>query len=297
MNFLVIGHSVVDKIYDGNRLQIKPGGIFYTVVSLKSFLENGEKLFVCTTVDETNYNLFSFIYDYVETDYLKFVPCIPIVNLRLKTETEREEVYENVTESIEMDISNLNRFDGILINMITGFDISIKQIQQLRKNFNGLIYFDVHTLSRGLDENMNRNFRPIPEFGKWAESIDILQTNEFELKTLNLKSNETDIIEELFKYGIKQIIVTKADRGSNLYFTEQGKVKLIKCKAVQIESINKVGCGDVFGATYFYYYIKNKNANNALLIANTAAGICTKYFKEKDFFNLKEDVREQLNKN
>lgn len=100
MNFLVIGHSVVDKIYDGNRLQIKPGGIFYTVVSLKSFLENGEKLFVCTTVDETNYNLFSFIYDYVETDYLKFVPCIPIVNLRLKTETEREEVYENVTESI-----------------------------------------------------------------------------------------------------------------------------------------------------------------------------------------------------
>ena len=296
MNFLIIGHSVVDKIYNGSRLQNKPGGIFYTAVSLKSFLEKSDKLFLCTTVDEYNYNLFSFLYDKIERDYVKFVDQIPVVNLRLKIGEEREEIYENITENIDIYYSNFNYFDGILINMITGFDISLNQIQQLRENYNGPIYFDVHTLSRGLDENMKRNFRPVPEFDKWAKCIDILQTNEYEIKTLSNKKNELDIIEELLNYGIQQVIITKAERGSDLYLIEKGKINSIKSSTLQIESVNNVGCGDVFGAVYFYYYIKNKSVSDALLIANLAAGVSTKYSEAEDFINLKEDARKQLDK-
>ena len=49
-------------------------------------------------------------------------------------------------------MKDLNKFDGIFINMITGFDINQKQIEDVRKKFKGLIYFDVHTLSRGVSE-------------------------------------------------------------------------------------------------------------------------------------------------
>ena len=295
MNFLVIGHSVVDRIQQGDVLQVNPGGIFYTTISLFNFLEKSDNLFLCTTVDKSNYNSFSFIYNNVEQEFIKISEVIPVVNLILKNSGERAEFYENISERIELDFADLNRFSGILINMITGFDISIEQLQEIRKNFNGLIYFDVHTLSRGVAKDFERVFRPIPEFFKWAKCIDILQANSFELKTLSSRKSEQDIVNELLNYGIKQVIITKSSEGSILYYIENGNLRSIAQNALQTSAVNKVGCGDVFGAVYFYNYIRNKSVNDALLYANTAAGISTRYSEVKDFLNLKDDVRKQFN--
>jgi sugar/nucleoside kinase (ribokinase family) len=297
MNFLVIGQSVVDKIHDGDNMVIKPGGIFYTVISLASFLQSGDKLFLCTNIDNASYRLFAAAYDKVEKEFLQSSDKIPSVQLSIKNSGEREEQYENISGNLKINFNVLDRFDGILINMITGFDISIEQLQELRKIFKGLIYFDVHTLSRGLDNNYKRDFRQIADFYKWAECIDILQVNEHELKTLSNKKYEPDIVEELLNYSIKQVIVTKADKGSKLYFLEKGTVTSIEEIALQTETINKVGCGDVFGAVYFYNYITNNNVSYALLLANIAAGISTKYTNAEMYLNLKEDVQKQLNKN
>lgn len=283
MNFLVIGHSVVDKIQQGNVLQVKPGGIFYTAISLFNFLEKNDKLFLCTTVDKSNYKSFSFIYNKVEQEFIKISEIIPVVKLTIKNSGERDELYENIPEKIELDFSDLNRFSGILVNMITGFDISIEQMQEIRKNFNGLIYFDVHTLSRGVGKDYERVSRPIPEFFKWAECIDILQANRYEIKTLSSKKNEQEIVNELLNFGIKQVIITISSEGSILYYMEKGDLRTIVQNALQTSTVNKVGCGDVFGAVYFYNYIRNKNVNEALLYANTAAGISTRYSEVKDF--------------
>lgn len=295
MKFLVIGQSVVDKIRLGNILQVKPGGIFYTAISLFSLLEESDKLFLCTTVDKSHYELFSFIYDKVEDEFILSSERIPVVNLIIKNAAERDEVYENISANIDIDFNDLNRFDGILINMITGFDISIKQMQRLRENYNGIIYFDVHTLSRGLSDNYKRVFRPVPKFFEWAECIDILQANSYELKTLCDRRNEYGIAEELLDWGIKQVIVTRGSGGSILYYEEDGNIKTITQEALQTHTVNEVGCGDVFGAVYFYNYIRNKNVCDALLFANTAAGLSTTYSKVEDLLKIKEDVREQLN--
>ncbi len=45
MNFLVIGHSVVDKIIDKSEISVKPGGIFYTVISLLSQISSDDKIY------------------------------------------------------------------------------------------------------------------------------------------------------------------------------------------------------------------------------------------------------------
>jgi sugar/nucleoside kinase (ribokinase family) len=67
-------------------------------------------------------------------------------------------------------------------------------------------------------------------------------------------------------------------------------------EALQVNLINKVGCGDVFGAVYFYNYIKNKNVILALEQANLFAGISTTYSEVKDYQNLKKDANEQIGK-
>lgn len=296
MNILVIGHSVVDKIVDKEGITIKPGGIYYTVVSLLSQMRSEDKLCLCSNIDRENENLFQIAYDKIEKEFLVYIESIPKVELVVDIVGERKETYSQTAQNLLLPSVDLNRFNGILVNMISGNDVSLYQLKNLRANYNGLIYFDVHTFSRGVDKNLNRIFRRIEDFNEWSGCIDILQANESELLTLSDQLNEASIVEELFSYGIKQIIITRAERGATVFYKEQNSVKKIHRYALKTNVVNKVGCGDVFGAVYFYNYIRNKNVILALEQANLFAGIATTYSEAKDYLNLKRDANERVSK-
>jgi len=294
MNFLVIGHSVVDKIIEREHLLIKPGGIFYTVISLLSQIGPEDEIFLCSNVDDKTTMLFQDTYDQVDRKFLNSVNSIPQVELVVSKSGERKETYSEIAENLVLPLDPLDNFDGILINMITGYDLSLAQLKDLRENYNGLIYFDVHTLSRGVDQNLSRTFRRIKDFSEWANSIDILQANESELKTLSIKNQEEAIVEELISYGINQIVVTRSDKGATVFYKDLNSISYVYRKALQLNAINKVGCGDVFGAVYFYNCIKNNKIHLALERANLYAGISTTYSEAKDFLNLKKDAHERI---
>jgi len=116
------------------------------------------------------------------------------------------------------------------------------------------------------------------------------------LLTLSDQKVEDRIVDELLSLGIKQIIVTKAERGATVFFRENESIKKIHKDALQVKVANKVGCGDVFGAIYFFNYIKNKDVLLALEQANLFAGVATTYSEAKDFLNLKRDANERLSK-
>jgi len=294
MKFLVIGHSVVDTIITSDSKFTKPGGIFYSVISLLSFLKKDDELYLCTSIDEKSAALFSIAYNKVKNDFIYKTGLIPHVHLKIQEDRERHEKYESITSNLNLKFDNINKYDGILINMITGFDIKIEQLKEIRKNYNGIIYFDVHTFSRGLDENYQREFRIIPGFNEWAECIDLIQANEMEFKTLFDMKNETEIIDELFKSGVKQVIITKAGKGAEVYINDSGKTRSLSEDALQVKVVNKVGCGDVFGAVYFYLYIKENNEERALKLANTAGGISAAYLGVNDYLNLFYDVQKRI---
>lgn len=297
MNFLVIGHSVVDKIIEKDNISIKPGGIFYTAISLLSQIEEADKVYLCTNIDEKSEKLFKEVYDQMQNDFISKVASIPQVELMIGDTGERKETYTEISQNLRIPKNELNRFDGILINMISGYDISLEQLVEVRKKYKGTIYFDVHTLSRGVDKKLNRLFRRINDFNNWAKCIDILQVNESELLTLSDQKDEIQIVDELFKLGIKQIIVTKAERGATVYFNNnEGKIKNYHKDALRVKINNKVGCGDVFGAVYFYNYIKNKNILSALELANVYAGISTTYAEVNELLNLNRDAIKQIGK-
>jgi len=296
LNILVIGHSVVDSIIEDKRCSIKPGGIFYTVVSLLSQIEQEDKIFLCSSIDNNNAVLFRDVYDRVEKKFIQIINSISRVELVLSKDGERKETYSKIAENLMLPEKDLNIFNGILINMITGYDLSLNQLKKLRRNYKGIIYLDVHTLSRGVDQNLNRIFRSIKNFSDWAKCIDILQANESELKTLSNKSEEINIIEELFSYGINQVVITRSDKGATVYYNDLNSINYIYKEALKLKTINKVGCGDVFGAVYFYNYTKNKNILLALEKANLYAGLSTTYSETKDFLNLKKDAQERISK-
>ena len=273
MKLLIIGHSVEDHFLKGEEEEVKPGGIYYTVSAFNNIKGLNDEIVLLTDREEDNYKLFSPVFDNFDSRYFQIVDSIPKVFLKIHVDEERDECYNKVTENLKINIENMDSFDGILINMITGFDISLDQLKNIRKGYKGLIYFDVHTLSRGLDNEGQRNFRTIPEFNKWAENIDIIQVNKHELLTLSNKTEQLEIVKEILNCGTKYLILTMEKLGARIFFLNGGEINSIFKPAIKIEVKNKVGCGDIFGAVFFYNYIKYRDINVSLEAANKAAGL------------------------
>jgi len=294
MKFLLIGQSVEDHIYYKKEYKVKPGGIYYSVAALEHIKETDDEIYLCTS-RQKNDRLFSGLYDKVKPDYFNYSGKIPRVRLNIFDEREREEIYENITGNLRVSTDDLNKFDGILINMITGFDISLEQMKQIRKNFHGSIYFDVHTFSRGLNEKMEREFRLIPDFDKWLQNIDILQANSRELLTLMDSGDKDEIIKFIMGTNVKCLLETKGENGAFCYTIDNGLITINGLPSLDVDVRNQVGLGDVFGAVFFYSYIKNRSVNEALKYAVAAGGIAASYNNIDDFKNLRKDVFKRYN--
>ncbi len=290
MKILVIGHSVVDKIITSEGTKTRPGGIFYSVSAMKAVSSEKDGIYLCTFSSPEYNKLFEPVYSQVNSDYIFDKKDIPVVHLNVDHSCERDEHYKNIISELPVDKIPLKEFDAVLINMITGFDITLEQLKSIRKNYSGLIYFDVHTFARGLDEHLHRNFRVIPDFEKWAECIDILQANETEIKFVFPFQREKENIHKLFSFGLKQVIVTRGEKGASIFFKEEDKICEVYEQAIETKVINKIGCGDVFGAVYFYNYIRNKSIEDSLKQAVKAAGISTTFKDYTDYSRLNDDV-------
>lgn len=275
MKLLVIGHSVEDHIKTDNKEIIKPGGIYYTASALTSIASKDE-IFLCTYIEIENHNLFSDAYSKCVPDFISLTDSIPKVLLTIHGEKEREERYQNVVQNLNIPFDRLKEFNGILINMVTGFDIDLNILKKIRQNFSGMIYLDVHTLSRGIGHHGDRNFKLIENFNEWAACVDIIQANEHEAKTLNHFDREEEIAREVLNHGTRQLIITKGQTGAKVYYLQNGEVNSIFQSAAKVDAENQIGLGDVFEAAYFYNYLKTGNIfyslNNSIKASGIAAG-------------------------
>lgn len=289
MKLLLVGHSVEDHIIKGGKKIIQPGGLFYSALAVSCIKAEEDEIFIHTSL-KNNYNLFDDVYTNFNKKYVEESAELPEVHLTIHTDKEREERYSNITTKLNLPQQYDEQFDGVLINMITGFEIELEDMQNLRNNFGGLIYIDLHSLSRGMNEKMERIFRPVPQKEKWLSCVDILQANENEIFTLSTERHINAIASEVLESGLKILLVTKGELGVRAYFKQCKEIESVFVSAEKIIIKNKIGCGDIFGAVFFYNYIKDANLLNALLKANRAAGIAVSYDEFFMFKNLKNDV-------
>ncbi len=290
MKLSVIGQSVIDEIDSKEGFFVKPGGIFYSALAFSQLKKIEDEIFLITNISEKDNNYFTNVFDKLNLQYSNYVKKLPNVRLKIFDYKERCETYTDITQKILISNNiNFNETDGILINMISGFDITTVDLAEIRKQFNGLIYFDIHSLARGVDKQNNRIFRQIPEVEKWLDNVDIVQCNENELLTITDLKKEKEIADFVLNMRPKILIITKGKKGATLYKKEGKEIYIQNISAIKVKTKNKVGCGDIFGATFFYYFIKSGNEKIALQKANIFAGLITQYIEVKDFFKLKTD--------
>lgn len=291
MKVMLIGHSVEDHIHINGAERVSPGGIYYSTLGLNSFMDESDELLLLTLIDKQSEQLFAPLYGKIRGDLIGYAAAIPKVHLTVLEHSERCEKYENLTQNLELPPAEYFRdADGILINMITGFDLRLEDLLKLRSSYKGLIFIDIHTLTRGLDEQNRRHFRLIPDADKWLSSVDIVQVNDNEIFALSGLKTEEEIIGHVLSLGVKILIVTRGSRGYSAYWKEEPEIKQLSGGAIEIKCVNRIGCGDIFGSVFFYYYLKTKDLEYSASIANTAAGCSTGYQSLNEFAKLKNDT-------
>jgi sugar/nucleoside kinase (ribokinase family) len=291
MKLLLIGHSAEDHIYHNNNYQLKPGGLYYTASAMLNIKSNNDEVWLITSIDKNSYSRFSSVYDKLNTS-LSVVQheSVPAVRLDIYDDKERTEKYLRLGERLNIPYDTLDSFDGIFINMISGFDISIDQLKEIRRRFKKTIYMDVHTLSRGVGKNLERPQTIIKDFDQWAGCLDIIQANQTEVFSLYDFDNEQEIAKRVLDAGTKYLVVTKESRGAAVYYKHDKDILSSSVPAKNIIVRNKVGCGDIFGAVFFYYFIKFGDVIKSLNIANEAAGLVSSYENFDDISKLRNDL-------
>ncbi len=249
-----------------------------------------DTLYLCTSVQKEKEYLFDLVYRRFDRSFFHYTESMPVVHLTVHPSKERDELYENINSPLPVDPEKFGNMDALYLNMVTGYDIEIEKLEEIRKVYKKLLYLDIHTLSRGYDETGRREFRIIPDADRWIRSADIIQVNESELFTLSNKKNENEIISDVLHSGPQQLIITMGHKGVRIYYLKRDEINSLYLSAIKINTLNKVGCGDVFGAVYFYYYSKCKNILESLKRANIAAGLTASYEQISEFSRLNDDI-------
>ena len=288
LKILVCGHSVIDTITIGGKIQSEsPGGIHFSVTGLNAIKKSGDRIYLISMYSEKDKSIFKFQQKAVDKDYSTIANEIPRVYLNLDEVNERAECYNRRPEKLDVSrIYHFEKFDGILLNMITGFDIDIADLKIMREECDGLIYLDIHTLARGFNEDGTREFRAIPNAKEWMNNIDIAQMNERELKCVSQKDVEVDAAEEILHYGVSILLVTKGALGVTVYYKRCNEIVHESLPSFAESVVSTVGCGDIFGEVFFYNYLSTKDLGESLTAANRCAGLAAGLF-DKTKLNFK----------
>ncbi len=188
----------------------------------------------------------------------------------------------------------LKQLDALYINLISGMELDLATMQEIRAEFEGVIYCDLHSLFLGIAEDGLRVPRAIPDIDEWLRCIDILQINGDEQELL--ESSGISVDERARECGVKVINVTLGENGAHHYSapvterlsdiyksrlqsrnsTDQGSAGFRKALVPAVKFVSSIppdptGSGDVWGATYFARLLDGDKLGDAMDAAMFAA--------------------------
>lgn len=296
MKLGVIGEPCIDYIHRGEKITTKHlGGILYAVVSLAVIAKDDEIYPIINLGEDEFDNVCGFLsrFKNIKPECInKSKHKTRIVNLfyggavtpdRPKT-YDREESSTEPTEPVSFAVidKTLPMLDGLLVNMVSGVDVTLDTFKQIRNNFDKYIHFDLHNLVMETRTDGQRLQRPISNWQDWCSIPDIIQMNESEINILTGEGlNEYETAEHILN-DKRAMIVTRGMNGVSLY---QKKMKTVSGETFsQIDKMelpaierndfkDSTGCGDVFSAGFFYKNLvhKGEDLHAALNYANKTA--------------------------
>ena len=298
MKYLVIGEPCLDVIHKLNGdIHRGFGGIMYSLISLSVLSRGEDEIFPVMNLGSDQYtNVLNFLKQFrnISTDGIKkldhptrkvFLDYGNLSGGRDRNETSSMPTSPVKFEQIEPFMKNA---DAILINMISGVDITQDTLRRIRASFKGFMYMDIHNVVMRTNDNYSREYVNPDNWLEWCTNSDAVQMNETELSYLTPeKTNEYKVAEEILINSSKRPKAMLLSRGSDgvscytLKEKEYGGKKFTDLDKKDVmaidnpEFVDSTGCGDVFGAAFVFEYMKTNDLNKALHFANRMASYKT----------------------
>jgi sugar/nucleoside kinase (ribokinase family) len=291
MVITVIGHLCKDIIHlphgDHSSHVESFGGIFYSVAALSCLMGEKDVIQPVFGVGQSDYDaLIERLSRYKNVDtkgIFKFKGPTNSVHLFYHADNQsRIECSKDISVPIPFSrIKSSLDADGILINMISGSDITLETLDMIRietREQHVPIHFDFQSLTLGIDQEFKRFRRPLTDWRRWCFMLHSIQMSQEEALGLSAERfDEPTLINHLMSLMVDTLLITRGSKGATAIVQDIHKTLTRRdLDAVPMELFkNPTGCGDVFGAAFLYSYLKKKNSFAAAEFANKAAALNT----------------------
>jgi adenosine kinase len=162
--------------------------------------------------------------------------------------------------------------DFYLVNLITGWDLSLPAYKKLSKKYYDKMYIDIHFLVMGIDDMGRRYPRRPEDIDAWLRGARFVQMNKREFSIIcGKETHEIDFFERNFRDD-QILIITLGSNGARIIFRKNGMTRDKHFSAYKLEKIvDTTGCGDVFGASFVWHYLRNEDIYQSVQYANLVA--------------------------
>lgn len=297
MNYLIIGEPCVDYVIKKSSETFKSfGGIIYSIVAMAVLSEKKDIIYPVMNLGEDEYdNILSLLSGFpnINTSGI-YKTSFPTRQVKLDysdvTKSERQESSTLPAESIDFEKIEplLSSTDAILINMISGVDITLDTMKLIRKNFAKNIHIDIHNLVMQTHKDGTRTYIHNNDWLEWCTNATTIQMNQQEISMLTKdKKKEYYVAEEvLINSGkdVKGLIVTRGADGLSGYMKKEkvfGSEKFTDLDKQDVHAIenphyvDSTGCGDVFASAFTLDYSRNNDFIKSMHYANRIASYKT----------------------
>jgi len=282
MTITVLGHLCLDVIHHSNGEETKSyGGIFFSLATLASLLPENSTVFPVFGVGKADYDPLVdrlSAYHNVDTSGIyRFNAPTNQVHLVYKNQKERVECSKHIAEPIPWKkINPYLETEMILVNMISGFDITLETLDSIRmlvRDRHLPVYMDIHSLTLGIAEDYTRFHRPIENWRRWLFWLHAVQMNENEAACITPEQfDEETFAKQTLSLNTKALLVTRGANGFTVFIDEHKFTRRVDEPGIQTENaIDSTGCGDVFAAAYCTNYLTSRNILTAARFANRVA--------------------------
>jgi sugar/nucleoside kinase (ribokinase family) len=282
MKLLVLGHLCVDCAHPaGEPVRERWGGIANTIAAVGALAGKEDTVVpVCGVGADDEKRFLTWLEQFPAVDpsgVFTFNGPTNRIDFYEKGEGLRVACTKDIAPPIPFErIRKYLSADGLLINMVSGSDITLETLDQIRMEVRARetpIHLDYHNLTTGIGKERERFRRPLPEWRRWAFMLTTVQLSEEEASGLTVdRLTETQLTGHLLTLGITGVIITRGARGATVFANEHKKVVRFDIGGIPAEGAeDRAGLGDVFGGAFMVRFVPTSDLRLSAEFANLTA--------------------------